>query len=175
MISRQKDDAVTERLRAERRARAQLKVSAPDGHPAPTPTEDTMTDTTTTRTITLTGRAPVTIVEAEWPLIATAKWYAGEFEAQANRTATIRVREHRDGRRIVYGVTTTHYVTERSKRAGVLVPAPAGLTPEQLERGHVDNLGDTAATITAIALVAEAIGYPDLAQECVADLPAEAI
>ena len=128
-----------------------------------------------TRTITLTDHAPVSINEAEWPEVASAKWYEGEIDIQADRTATIRVREHRDGRRLVYGVTTTHYQGEHSRRAGYLIPAPAGLTPEQLKTGDTDYLGDTAATIAAIKDVAEAIGYPDLAQNCIADLPAEAL
>jgi hypothetical protein len=128
-----------------------------------------------TRTITLTDRPPVTITETEWPFIASAKWYAGDNERQANRTATIRVREHRDGRRLVYGVTTTQYQGERSKHAGMLIPAPAGLTADQLKHGDMESLGDNTATITAIKTVAEAIGYPGLAQDCIADLPAEAL
>lgn len=60
-----------------------------------------------TRTITLTGRRPVKIVEDEWPQIAdgTEKDWDNTYEFQANRTwkADIRVRQHTDGRSIVYG------------------------------------------------------------------------
>mgnify|MGYP001576581350 CR=1 FL=1 len=59
-----------------------------------------MSDTTTTktRTITLTDRPPVTIREDAWPVRAAAKWWDGAYESQANRTASVRVREHEDGR-----------------------------------------------------------------------------
>lgn len=60
-----------------------------------------------TRTITLTGRQPVRIVEDEWPEIAHGEWYdwEGEHEFQSNRKwqVHVRVRQHQDGRAIVYG------------------------------------------------------------------------
>ena len=115
-----------------------------------------------TRTITLTDRPPVTIREDQWPWIAEAKWWAGGYEFQANRTATIRIREHADGRRLVYGVTTSQWEGERGLRVGRLIDGRDG-TP------------DTAETIRAIHEVADAIGHPALAAECIADLPAETI
>ena len=125
-----------------------------------------MTDTTrtTTRTITLTDRPPVTIRPELWPTIARASWWDSEYESQADRTATIRVREHADGRRIVYGVATSRWAGEGESKAGVILAA-------------VDGQADTAKTIRAIYDVADGIGYGDsrLVAECIASLPAEAI
>ena len=116
-----------------------------------------MTSTTKTRTITLTDRPPVTIREDDWPIIAAAKWWDNTHECQANRTASLRVREHVDGRRIVYGVLDSRFQHERGARAGRLVNPPTDF----LE-----------GTINAIHDVAELIGHPELAAECIADLPA---
>jgi hypothetical protein len=127
------------------------------------------------RTITLTDRPPVMIREVDWPVIAIAKHWQGEFERQSPRTARIYVREHQDGRRLVYGVTTTQYISEPAPRAGVIVAAPGDLTAEELARGDELSLGDNAATVEAIKQVARLIGYPDLAQACIADLPAEVL
>jgi hypothetical protein len=70
-----------------------------------------MSDTTTpkkARTITLSGMRPVTIREDQWPIIAESNWseHDGKVEVQANRRAraTIKVRQHEDGRALVYGV-----------------------------------------------------------------------
>lgn len=124
-----------------------------------------MTDTTTTkaRTITLTDRPPVTIREDQWPIIATGDWgdSPNGIRSQSNREATIRVREHEDGRRIVYGVYSSQWQGERGAKAGVLIAADGGKP-------------DTDATIRAIHDVATSIDAPSsCARECIADLPAE--
>jgi hypothetical protein len=136
-----------------------------------------MTDTTTTktRTITLTDRPPVTIREDAWPVIATAKWWDNTYESQANRTASVRVREHEDGRRIVYGVSDSQWQGESGAKAGVLIRASAGYRAGALRVGALDGKPDTAATIRAIHDVTDMIGYPALAADCIADLPAEEI
>jgi len=72
-----------------------------------------MSDTETTapkyRTITLSDRAPVKIVEADWPEIASGKSWGSQRESQANRRWSLRVRQHKsDGRTIVYGTYTSH-------------------------------------------------------------------
>jgi hypothetical protein len=114
-----------------------------------------------TRTITLTDRPPVTIREDDWPVIASARWWDGEYECQANLTVSVRVREREhDGRRIVYGVWDSQRRHERSQRAGRVVDG-------------VDGQPDSARTIAAIHDVCTRIGRPDLAADCVADLPAE--
>lgn len=125
-----------------------------------------MSDTTTTktRTITLTDRPPVTIREDQWPIIATGDWgdSSNGIRSQSNREATVRVREHEDGRRIVYGVSSSQWQGESGSKAGMLIPA-------------VDGKPDTDATIRAIHDVTDMIGHPALSAECIADLPAEAI
>lgn len=123
-----------------------------------------MSDTTTskTRTITLTDRPPVTIREDQWPIIATGDWGDSPTKSQSNRDATCRVREHEDGRRIVYGVSSSQWQGESGSKAGMLIAA-------------VDGKPDTDATIRAIHDVTDTIGHPGLAAECIADLPAEAI
>jgi uncharacterized protein YqfA (UPF0365 family) len=69
------------------------------------------------RTITLTGAPPVRIQTAEWPTVAQAGLAIG---------ISLRVRQHADGRRIVYGTGAR----SRVERAGVLVPSVDG-RPDQ--------------------------------------------
>lgn len=58
------------------------------------------------RTITLTNRQPVKIDEDKWPVLAKAddKNWDNVHECQANQTWnwSVRVRQHEDGRAIVY-------------------------------------------------------------------------
>lgn len=108
-------------------------------------------------TITLTDRAPVTIVKDQWPVIASSTDYAGEVEAQASRTWRMTVRQHADGRAVVYGVYTTRWQGESGRRGGQLLASGADL-------------------IAAINAVAEDLGSPErVARTCIADLPAEEI
>lgn len=128
------------------------------------------------RTITLSGRAPVTISEDAWPVIAHGSYrdHDNQYEFQANRTwkCDIRVRRHEDGRAIVYGVYdyTTAFQGARGfvGKAGALLDASADL-------GAAIN--DVGRTLTLAALEA---GHDDFAahisaavRDCVADLPAE--
>jgi hypothetical protein len=107
--------------------------------------------------ITLSERAPVKISIKDWPIVARSDWHDGkEFESQAFRRAEIRVREHRDGRRIAYGWATSQWQGERDQYAGFLL-----------------DKGDDA--VRAIRRVAGAIGHHEIADECIGDLPAEAI
>ena len=127
-----------------------------------------------TLTITLTGRPPVTIIEGDWPIIASG-WDA-ESDAQANHRSewSIRVRQHSDGRALVYA--TYSYTSDwqgardYSARRGVLLPTGS----------------DAAAICTAIEEVSRDIAaaehhgddasrWPTLAAECIAAMPAEAI
>ena len=107
--------------------------------------------------ITLTGRAPVTIVKADWPRIARAEDNdATQPGNQPNRTWTLTVRRHADGRAIVYGEYSTAWQGESDIDAGELL-APGDDIPAAVHR------------------VAETIGRPDLAQYCLADLPPETL
>ena len=126
-----------------------------------------------TRTITLTGRRPVTIDEAEWPLIARAAGddYDGNDPALHQQASdqgqideySLRVRQHEDGRAIVYGTYTEGWNSDHDglTHAGQLVSA--------------ENIAAyPPATEDAITSVGETLGVPkQLIADCIADLPAE--
>ena len=106
-------------------------------------------------TIRLTGRRPVEVDDDEWPIVASAKWHDGEVEWEADRVWRLVVREHEDGRAIVYGTYSTAYPGEHDRRGGEVVPA-GGDIPEAIYR------------------VAEHLGFDRrLAEEAIGDLPAE--
>jgi hypothetical protein len=111
-------------------------------------------------TITMSERRPLSVVEEDWPIIARADDHDGQVECQANRVRTIRVREHEDGRRIVYGWLS-------AGRGGM----PAGW------RGASGGFLATGEdeTVRAIRRIGGIIGDDKLADECIADLPAEDI
>lgn len=113
--------------------------------------------------ITMSERRPVTIVKADWPLIASASWYSGTIESQANYVARIRVRQHEDGRTIVYGSAERGPggapIDYRGAAAGYMLDAPAS----------------DEETVRAIRRVAGVIEHDELAAECIADLPDEEI
>lgn len=89
------------------------------------------------RTITLTNRPPVRIAEDSWPCIAEGivdDWNGSSgFRHDANRITTIavRVRQHQDGRAIVYAryKYETRWQDEKSwiERAGELLPTSEDL------------------------------------------------
>lgn len=125
------------------------------------------TTETKTRTITLTDRPPVKINEAQWPQIAsgTGDSYSGNDYARHDQALAqgecdkyaLRVRQHADGRAIVYGVldAATAWTQTEDNRGG-----------ELLEAGV-----DIAA---AIRRVGEGCGLPaSIIRECIAALPAE--
>jgi hypothetical protein len=108
--------------------------------------------------ITMSERRPITIDPKLWPVIARADWHNGQHEFQANTIRRIKVRQHADGRRIVYGFQTAgnggQPIGTRNPAAGFLLPAGAD-------------------TIRAIRRVGGVIDDDTLADECIADLPAE--
>jgi hypothetical protein len=129
-------------------------------------------------TITLTGRAPVKITKEDWPVIASSgdTWHDGQIECQANRTKAWKliVRQHADGRTLVYGVfaSTSQFQGEGS----VNVCGGELLT---VEGTTADKVGDTEPIIAAIFRVgvdmhkrSGAVEFARLAYECIADLPA---
>lgn len=132
-----------------------------------------MSDTTPTktRTITLTDRPPVTIREDDWPIIAEADYdddTTQDCRPNRNSFGHVKVRRHADGRAIVYARYDyeTRWQGERgdTRKAGVLLAADA----------------TTDDVIRAIKAVHAQIGiesedWQQLAQKCIADLPAEAI
>lgn len=115
-----------------------------------------------TMTVTMSERRPLKIKKSEWPLIARADWHDGQYDFQANTKRRIVVREHADGRRIVYGLQEAgnggQHLGTRNPAGGFMIPA-----------------GDEDGTIRAIRRVGGIIDDDGLADECIADLPAETI
>lgn len=124
------------------------------------------------RTITLTDRAPVRILESEWPVVASGDHdeHDGQVRCQANRTTeiTIRVRQHTDGRAVVYGIYD--YSSNFEGEANLNIRA-----------GELCAVGaDLAAAIRAVGtdVIAQLDGrgnetaVRDVINECIADLPA---
>jgi len=86
-------------------------------------------------TIPLTGRRPVSLSPAEWPIVAESWYYDydGQYDFQSFRhwRGSLRARRHSDGRLIVYASRSfeSAYQGERntSEVAGVLRPSGADL------------------------------------------------
>ncbi len=140
-----------------------------------------MTDTTTTTTevatseskkkrktvtISLSERRPVKIDCADWPVIARVDAHDGKVECQANSVWGICVREHADGRRIVYGWRERGNggmpIGWRGSEGGFLIE-PKGKAPDEDE------------TVRAIRRVAGIVGDDGLGDECISSLPEEEI
>lgn len=79
--------------------------------------------TNSRRTITLTGRRPVSISEDDWPEIAHGTVSDASRGNDWTRKADLRVRQHADGRAVVYGTSISKWQGERDESAGELVPA----------------------------------------------------
>jgi hypothetical protein len=119
--------------------------------------------TTKRITVTLSDRAPVNVDPDQWEMLASAKrfWGGNGIGCQANEEAWIRVRQHGDGRTLVYcdrdrgpGGMNAGY---RGTSGGYLLPEPASS----------DDI------VRAIRRCAGIIGAPELGDACIADLPAE--
>lgn len=123
-----------------------------------------MTTESKKRTITLTGRAPVTVVEDNWPVIAKGVEENNAYgpgmtprpEEEVART-TMRVRQHKDGRAIVY-VTV--------KDAG----AWCACTPGRPGGKMLAAGSDLALEITRVGALCDV--SDEVIRECVAALPA---
>lgn len=128
-------------------------------------------------TIALSERAPITIVAEDWPLIAESISWNGEHRFQSFDEHWIRVREHKDGRRIVYGYSGNGQGGGRPGRrtiqAGYLIASTRERTAPEDSGWASDNWPDSDETIRAIRRVAGAIGDNQMADEVIADLPAE--
>lgn len=134
------------------------------------------------RTITLTGRPPVKINEDNWPVLASASdsEHDGQVECQANRKSSwwIKVRQHEDGRAIVYAgySYTANWQNARDYAAkrGVMLEIGEGdgarPTDEQICRAIREVCEDIAG---AECDGDDAARWPTLAAECIADMPAE--
>ena len=124
-------------------------------------------------TITLTHQPPVRIKKSDWPIGAEARdeWHDGEVRSRANIQVDwkLTVRQHVDGRFIVYGIYkyTSQWANDRgyNVRGGEKYLAGADI-PEAI--GHVgawmadqEHRGDDASR------------WKMLVNHCTADLPAE--
>ena len=113
--------------------------------------------------IKMSERRPLTIDPELWPVIAQADWHNGQHDFQANTIRRIKVRQHADGRRIVYGFQRAgnggQPIGTRNPEAGFLLAAGA----------------DEDETIRALRRVGGVIDDDGLAEQCIGDLPAEEI
>lgn len=106
------------------------------------------------RTITLTDRVPVRIREDLWPQIAHGNWGDNAaIPSQSNRGCDIRVRQHADGRAIVYATSWSQWQGARGWSGGELL-APGDDIPAAIRR--------VGSELNEVAV-----------RECIADLPAE--
>lgn len=127
-------------------------------------------------TITLTGRRPVAIIKDQWPIIAAAshKDWDNQYEFQANRTwhYDLKVRQHKDGRTIIYGIyrydTQCQGESDAAIRGGEMVTKEETIDAiKRVGKWMADNLPSGHAD--------EAEIFIRLINECIADLPAEEI
>jgi hypothetical protein len=126
-------------------------------------------------TITLTGRRPVKIVKDDWPIIASAgdRKHDNQYDFQANRIweYDLEVRQHEDGRTIVYGIYDyeTHFQNEPSitVRGGEIVESSDKIIPA------IQRVGQWMAEHLTSAHADEAEIFHHLTDRCIADLPAE--
>ena len=131
-----------------------------------------------TRTITLTGRRPVTIDETDWPIIARASGddYDGNDPARHQQASdqgeldeySLRVRQHADGRAIVYGTYTEGW---NSGHDG-LTHAGYIIQPDSEHNIQPDSEHNTIEHF--IHRAGKDLGVPaQIVADCIADLPAE--
>lgn len=131
------------------------------------------------RTITLSDRPPVRISDDDWNELAGAveEEHDGQVRSQANRVSkwSIRVRQHEDGRAIVYAVYdySTNWQNERGygHKHGLLLTA---------EQATTEGICEAIKTVARRMEAGEHNGddgerWARLADECIADLPAEDI
>ena len=110
------------------------------------------------RTITLTDRPPVKVREDLWPVIASARRHDNQVECQANHLWHLTVRQHHDGRTIVYG-------SEDRGNGGVHRGYEAAYAGVMLEPGS-----DVARAIREVGERARC--SEGMITECISDLPA---
>lgn len=128
------------------------------------------------RVITLTGRPPVRIIEAEWPVIACAQGdhYAGDNRANNDEhwwdRWSLRVRQHEDGRALVYGTWQPGEL--RTSHSEEFPTAAGELLQTEDYSGHTDYLGRAVSLCLAIERVGKTLGLPgETIADCIADLP----
>ncbi len=144
-----------------------------------TTTDPTTDITPKTRTITLTDRPPVKIREDEWPVIAQGSGKSSvchhtpipDYQVD---DYDLRVRQHADGRTIVYGVLNASpaWTGNESRRGGTIL-TPPGDGPLTADDGRTVDGMILVSTIRAVGMEC---GIPaSVIRACVADLPADEI
>lgn len=121
------------------------------------------------RTITLTGRASVRIREDEWPQIASASVRPGSFVNGTPKPDyetdcyTLRVRQHADGRTLVYGVVdaSTAWTGTEDWRGGELLESRPGSPADVREADVIDSIRRVGERMPG-----------SVVRACIADLPA---
>ena len=116
--------------------------------------------------IHLSGCGPIRVRPAEWPVIAHVSERGDVAEGQADHVWWVRVRQHSDGRFLVYG----------GKQIGL-----GGMWPDEVDLLWPDEeevysgllLQAEECIVTAVEQVAEDIGNPELADRCVRELPSD--
>lgn len=103
--------------------------------------------------IFMTGRIPLRIVSRDWPIISRA-----EQDLGSGGIVYMRVRQHSDGRRIVYGVK------EFDDKDGYRVLGADGYLLEK------DN-DSGSSTYDAVLNVIKGIGYPGVGRRVLMALP----
>jgi len=113
-------------------------------------------------TIKMSETAPVRIDVRDWPVIAEADaWDRGKGTLEtASEYEVVRVREHKDGRRIVYGKSVSP--ARDNINAGFLVEV-------------IFSGSDEKETVRAIRRVAGILKRESLAVECITALPARVL
>lgn len=124
--------------------------------------------------VTMSESAPVSIDPAVWRKIASVDRYDNTVASEANTRWVITVREHEDGRRLVYGVQEAgpdgQVAWFRAKKAGFLIEM-AGVGDDASVYAARFKTRE-AETVRAIRRVAGVIDDEQLAAECIGDLPA---
>ncbi len=127
--------------------------------------------------IVLTGRPPVIINMDDWPCIAEAKdtIHDGEVECQANRVTKffVQVRQHRNKRAIVYAVYsyTSVWTSDRNLdiKRGVL------LTTKTSDTDICDAILAVCEEMKSACGGEDGLYWPELAAQCIEDMPAETL
>jgi hypothetical protein len=101
--------------------------------------------------INMSDSGPVLIDTDQWPLVAKAVDFDGQFQSQANRVWEIRVRQKGE-EVLVYGWKKSQWQGERDTYAGVRA--------------------DLSGVVNAIRVVGDEIGNDDVAKAAMRELPA---
>ena len=128
-------------------------------------------------TITLTDHTPVRINKYQWPLISTSGYrdFDGPHEHQANRVSkwSIKVRQHKDGRAIVYAVYTYSTVLKDERtynvRGGELLATSSDLT------GAIRRVADWMKSQEHSPADAGRSRWGLLMEKCINRLPAQVL